>query len=70
MSHSDNKGWRSRGKVPFYRRMLTNKEGMRKFRGKNHCFAITTIILESRQKSSVNSKIFLENRVFHKKIIP
>lgn len=44
---------------------LINIEGMRRFgEGGNHCFAVSTNILKIRQKSSMNSKIFLGNGVF------
>lgn len=43
-------------------------KGMRKFRGKTS-FATTTVGLDIRQKSSMNSQTFLENRVFTMKTL-
>lgn len=38
----DKKDWRSRGKVPFYRRMPADRYRWENV-GRNHCFAITTV---------------------------
>ena len=67
--YSDNKSWRDRGEVPFYSAcQLVNMKGMRKFRGKTS-FATTTVVLDIRQKPSMNSQTFLENRVFTMKTL-
>lgn len=58
-----------RGKVPFYSAcQLVNMKGMRKFREKTS-FATTTVVLDIRQKSSMNSQTFLENRIFSVKTL-
>lgn len=56
--------------VPFCRRMPANKYSRdEKIWGAgNHCFAITTNTLKIRQKSSLNSKIFLGNGVLIHKL--
>ena len=67
--YSNNKSWRDRGKVPFYSAcQLVNMKGMRKFREKTS-FATTTVVLDIRQKSSMNSQTFLENRIFSVKTL-